>query len=95
MFGNLSITTIYILILIFFLLLKNILSILQLIFYNNFIFKLAVKKSSKLLSSYLFKTFEEFSKTDISIYTKQLIRDVEGVFVGIFGLIITFINEFI
>jgi len=95
MFGNLSITTIYILILIFFLLLKNILSILQLIFYNNFIFKLAVKKSSKLLSSYLFKTFEEFSKTDISIYTKQLIRDVEGVFVGIFGLIITFINELI
>ncbi len=94
-FDNLSITAIYILILIFFLLLKNILSIFQLIFYNNFIFKLAVNKSSKLLNSYLLKTFEEFSKTDISIYTKQLVRDVEGVFVGIFGLIITFTNELI
>lgn len=92
-FGNLSITKIYISIFIFFLLLKNILLILQLIFYNNFIFKLTVKKSSKLLRSYLLKTFEEFSKTDISIYTKQLIRDVEAVFVGIFGLIITFVNE--
>ena len=94
-FDNLSVTAIYLLILIFFLLLKNILSIFQLIFYNNFIFKLAVKKSSKLLSSYLLKTFEEFSKTDISIYTKQLVRDVEAVFVGIFGLIITFTNELI
>lgn len=95
LFSNLSVTEIYILILIFFLLLKNILSILQLIFYNNFIFKLTVNKSSKLLSSYLVKTFEEFNKTDISIYTKQLVRDIEGVFVGIFGLIIVFLNEFI
>lgn len=95
LFSNLSFTEIYILILIFFLLLKNILSILQLIFYNNFIFKLTVNKSSKLLSAYLSKTFEEFNKTDISIYTKQLVRDIEGVFVGIFGLIIIFLNEFI
>jgi len=94
-FDNLSVTAVYILILIIFLLLKNILSIFQLIFYNNFMFKLVVQKSSKLLSSYLLKTFEEFSKTDISIYTKQLVRDVEGVFVGIFGLIITFTNELI
>ncbi len=94
-FDNLSVTAVYILILILFLLLKNILSIFQLIFYNNFIFKLAVNKSSKLLNSYLLKTFEEFRKTDISIYTKQLVRDVEGVFVGIFGLIITFTNELI
>ena len=92
-FENLTNTELYIVILIFFLFLKNILSIGQSIYYNSFIFNLAVKKSSQILASYINKSFEDFSKKEISIYIKQLVRDVENVFVGIFGLIVTFINE--
>ena len=54
-----------------------------------------MKKSSKILTTYINKSYEEFSKKDISIYIKQLVRDVEIVFVGIFGLIITFTSELI
>ena len=92
-FENLTNTELYIVILIFFLFLKNILSIGQSIYYNSFIFNLAVKKSSQILASYINKSFEDFSKKEISIYIKQLVRDVENVFVGIFGLIVIFINE--
>ena len=94
-FETLNITQLYIVILIFFLFFKNIISIVHHIYSNTFIFNLAVKKSSEILKSYLNKSFEEFSKKDISIYIKQLVRDVESVFVGIFGLIITFISELI
>lgn len=94
-FETFNITQLYIVILIFFLFFKNIVSIAHHIYSNTFIFNLAVKKSSEILNSYLNKSFEEFSKKDISIYIKQLVRDVESVFVGIFGLIITFISELI
>ena len=88
-----SVTEIYIVLLIFFLLIKNILAISQNIFYNSFIFNLFIKKSSQILKAYMNKSFEDFTKKEISIYIKQLVRDVENVFVGIFGLIVTFISE--
>ena len=94
-FDTFSVTEIYIVILIFFLLIKNILTISHSIYYNSFIFNLSVKKSSEILRSYMNKSFEDFSKKEISIYIKQLVRDVENVFVGIFGLIVTFISELI
>jgi hypothetical protein len=83
-FDSLSLTEIYIVILIFFLLIKNILMIAHNIYYNTFIFSLSVKKSAKILQSYINKSYEDFSKKEISIYIKQLVRDVENVFVGIF-----------
>ena len=92
---NIGFTELYLIILIFFLVLKNILILANNIHYNTFIFGLSVKKSSKILTTYINKTYEEFSKKDISIYIKQLVRDVEIVFVGIFGLIITFTSELI
>ena len=82
-----SFTELYLIILIFFLVLKNILILANNFHYNTFIFGLSVKKSSKILTTYINKSYEEFSKKDISIYIKQLVRDVEIVFVGIFGLI--------
>lgn len=94
-FETFSLTEIYIIILIFFLLIKNILIISHNIYYNSFIFNLSVKKSSQILKSYINKSFEDFSKKEVSIYIKQLVRDVENVFVGIFGLIVTFISELI
>jgi ABC-type bacteriocin/lantibiotic exporter with double-glycine peptidase domain len=94
-FETFSLTEIYIIILIFFLLIKNIFIISHNIYYNSFIFNLSVKKSSQILKSYMNKSFEDFSKKEVSIYIKQLVRDVENVFVGIFGLIVTFISELI
>tara|TARA_A100001015_G_scaffold318130_1_gene437032 strand:- start:2511 stop:4190 length:1680 start_codon:yes stop_codon:yes gene_type:complete len=90
-----SLTEIYISLLIFFLITKNILTLFQNVFLNYFIFNLSSQKSAKILESYLSKSYENFSKKEISIYLKQLVRDVENVFVGIFGLIINFIGEFI
>ena len=90
-----SLTEIYIGLLIFFLIIKNVLTLFQNVFLNNFIFSVSSQKSAKILESYLSKSYENFSKKEISIYLKQLVRDVENVFVGIFGLIINFIGEFI
>ena len=94
-FETFSNTEIYILLLIFFLVIKNILSIIHNIYYNSFIFKLSTEKSSQILKSYMDKSYDIFSKKEISIYIKQLVKDVEGVFVGIFGLIVSFIGELI
>ena len=94
-FETLSITEIYILLLILFLVIKNALSMIHNIYYNSFIFKLSTEKSSQILKSYMDKSYDVFSKKEISIYIKQLVKDVEGVFVGIFGLIISFIGELI
>ena len=79
----------------FFLLSKNLLNILHLVYFNGFIFNLSVKKSSTLLKAFLNKSYQEFNKKDISIYIKQLVRDVENVFVHSFALIINFISELI
>ena len=92
-FENLSATEVYILMLIGILLLKNILLFFQNIYYNRFIFKLTADKSAQILKAYMDKSYDIFSKKEISIYIKQLIKDVEGVFVGIFGLIIAFVGE--
>ena len=94
-FESLTTTEIYILMLIGFLFLKNILLIAQNIYYNTIIFKLSADKSAQVLKSYMDKSYDVFSKKEISIYVKQLVKDVENVFVGIFGLIITFIGEII
>jgi len=95
MFESLTRTEIYILMLIGFLLVKNILSIIQNIYYNTIIFKLSADKSAQVLKSYMDKSYDVFSKKEVSIYVKQLVKDVENVFVGIFGLMISFISEII
>jgi len=94
-FQNFGSTEINILILVFFLFSKNILSIFHLAYFNGFIFSLSVKKSSILLKSFLSKSYQDFNKKDISTYTKQLVRDVENVFVHAFALMINFISELI
>ena len=87
-FESLTTTEIYILMLIGFLFLKNILLIIQSIYYNTIIFKLSADKSAQVLKSYMDKSYDVFSKKEVSIYVKQLVKDVENVFVGIFGLIV-------
>ena len=94
-FQNFGATEINILILVFFLFSKNILSIFHLAYFNGFIFNLSVQKSSILLKSFLSKSYQDFIKKDISTYTKQLVRDVENVFVHAFALMINFISELI
>ena len=94
-FKNFTLTEVYILMLIGFLFLKNILLIIQSIYYNTIIFKLSADKSAQVLKAYMDKSYDVFSKKEISIYVKQLVKDVENVFVGIFGLIISFISEII
>ena len=58
--------------LIGFLLLKNILSIIQNIYYNRVIFKLSADKSAQVLKSYMNKSYDIFSKKEISIYIKAI-----------------------
>ena len=88
-----DLTKTYLLLLIFFLIFKNILSFFQNYFYANFIHNISLNKSSKLLSVYFSLDFESFNKKELSIYIKQILRDVEGAFLGIFGLVISFFGE--
>ena len=94
-FTSFSQVEFYILVLIFFLVLKNIMIIFQNIYYQKFMFKLTAEKSAQVLQSYMDKSFDLFSKVEISIYIKQLVKDVENVFIGIFGLTVSFIGEII
>ena len=52
-------------------------------------------KASKLLKVYLFKSYQDFTKKDLSVYIKQITRDIEHVFVGIFGLLISTFGDLI
>jgi len=88
-----DLTKAYLLLLIFFLIFKNILNFFQNYFYANFIHNISLNKSSKLLSVYFSLDFESFNKKELSIYIKQILRDVEAVFLGIFGLVISFFGE--
>jgi ABC-type bacteriocin/lantibiotic exporter with double-glycine peptidase domain len=88
-----DLTKTYLLLLIFFLIFKNILSFFQNYFYANFIHNISLNKSSKLLSIYFSLDFESFNKKELSIYIKQILRDVEAAFLGIFGLVISFFGE--
>ncbi len=92
-FKNFSYTEIILIFLIFFLILKNILSLYQVYFQFSFVYKLTAEKASKLLKNYLHKNYEDFLKKDISIYIKQTTRDIEYVFAGIFGLIISILGD--
>ena len=90
-----SLTETYLLILIFLLIIKNILALFQRYYYSKLVHMIASEKSSEILNFYLNKNFESFSKKELSTYTKQIVRDVENVFLGIFGLIISLIGELI
>jgi len=94
-FKEYSLTEIYIGLLILFLIIKNILMMVQNVFLNTIMYNVSCQKSAQILESYINKSYQDFSKKEISIYLKQLVRDVENVFVGIFGLLINFIGEFI
>jgi len=88
-----DLTKTYLFLLIFFLVFKNILSLFQNFFYSNFIHNISLSKSYKLLSAYFSLDFESFNKKELSIYVKQILRDVETAFLGIFGLVISFFGE--
>ena len=83
----------YIIFLLFFLIFKNILTFFQTYFYGNFIHNITLNKSSQVLQTYFDLDFSTFNKKEISIYIKQVLRDVESAFLGIFGLLISFFGE--
>ena len=84
---------IYILLLVFFLMVKNLLSLFQIYFYSKMVFHLTTAKSATILTAYLNKSYEKFNKKTISEYIKQIIRDAENVFIGIFGLLVSIFSE--
>ena len=90
---SLSQPEIYILLLVFFLLFKNLLTLFQIYFYSNMVFQLTKDKSKNILKIYLSKSYEKFNKKTVSEYIKQIIRDAENVFIGIFGLLVTIACE--
>ena len=53
---------------------KNIVSrkSIENIYYNTIIFKLSADKSAQVLKSYMDKSYDVFSKKEVSIYVKQL-----------------------
>lgn len=90
---NFDLTQIYIIFLLFFLIIKNVLSFIQNFFYSTFIHNITLNKSSKILNVYFNLNFESFNKKELSVYVKQVIRDIESAFLGIFGLVISFFGE--
>lgn len=90
---NFDLTQIYIILLLFFLIIKNVLSFIQNFFYSTFIHNITLNKSSKILNIYFNLNFESFNKKELSVYVKQVIRDIESAFLGIFGLVISFFGE--
>jgi ATP-binding cassette subfamily B protein len=90
---NIDLTQTYIIFLLFFLIIKNFLSFIQNYFYSNFIHNITLNKSSKILNVYFNLNFESFNKKELSVYVKQVIRDIESAFLGIFGLVISFFGE--
>lgn len=92
---DLDTNRIYIILLLFFLIFKNILSYFQNYFYYNFIYNLTLDKSAKLLNVYFNLDFETFNKKELSIYIKQVVRDIETTFLGNFGLAISVVGEII
>jgi len=92
-FLNFDLTQVYIIFLLFFLIIKNVLSFIQNYFYSTFIHNITLNKSSKILNVYFNLNFETFNKKELSVYVKQVIRDIESAFLGIFGLVISFFGE--
>ena len=92
-FLDLDLNKFYIILLLFFLIFKNTLSFFQNYLYGHFIHNITLNKSSKILSVYFNLDFETFNKKELSIYIKQIVKDVESAFLGIFGLLISFFGE--
>ena len=92
-FINFEQSKFYIFLLIFFLFLKNIFSFFQSYFYQRFIHNIVLNKSSEILGVFFSLDFETFNKKELSIYIKEIIRDVESVFLGIFGNLISIFSE--
>jgi ABC-type bacteriocin/lantibiotic exporter with double-glycine peptidase domain len=77
----------------FCIILKNIFQLYQNFFFNNFIYKLTAKKATSIFSHYLNFDYEKFKKRNISTYSKNILRDVENVILGIFGFWIYIIGD--
>jgi ATP-binding cassette subfamily C protein len=82
-----------ILFLCFCIIFKNIFQLYQNFFFNNFIYKLTAKKATSIFSHYLNFDYEKFKKRNISTYSKNILRDVENVILGIFGFWIYIIGD--
>ena len=62
-------------------------------FYQRFIHNIVLNKSSEILGTLFNLDFESFNKKEISIYIKEIIKDVESVFLSIFGNVISIFSE--
>jgi|688.fasta_scaffold24091_4 ABC-type multidrug transport system fused ATPase/permease subunit len=82
-------------ILCLFLFLKNIFQLYQNYFFNNFIYKLTANKATNIFLNYLNFNYETFKKRNISTYSKNVLRDVENIILGILGLWIYIIGDVI
>ena len=74
---------------------KNIFQLYQNYFFNDFIYKLTARKASNIFSNYLNFDYEKFKKRNISTYSKNILRDVENIILGILGLWIYIIGDII
>ncbi len=92
-FKTYSLAEINLIILILVLISKNIITLYQNYFQFDFIFKFSVKKATNLLKIYLDKSYSDFIKKDISVYIKQITKDIESVYIGIVGLILISFGE--
>ena len=86
---------IILIVLIILLIAKNILTIYQNYFQFSFVFQFSVKKAKNLLEAYLNKPYQDFLNKDISVYIKQITKDIESVYIGIIGLILISLGEII
>lgn len=92
---NSSILYSQIYLLVFSLISKNLLYVLQNWFLFNYLYSLSAKISKKLLKNFLKDSYQNFINKNISTYTKIITKDIDNVFSGIYQSIITIVGDLI
>lgn len=80
-------------IIILVLLLKNTVQAFQIYYSAHFINTITASKITKAYSNYLNLLYVNFQKKNISTYTKNTIRDVENIFLGLFNSVIIIFSD--
>jgi ABC-type bacteriocin/lantibiotic exporter with double-glycine peptidase domain len=74
---------------------KNIVQIFHTYFFYKFIFNLTANQSTNFFKNYINFEYFYFIKKNISTYSKIILKDVENSFVGILGLFLSIIGDFL
>lgn len=92
---NVEILSFKLILLVFFLISKNLIYVLQNWFLYSYLYLLSAKISKNILKNFLRDNYQNFINKNISTYTKIITKDIDNVFSGIYQSIITIIGDLI